>query len=1004
MAPTALLPDGRSAALRLVLSRLGAALLLIGVLAALCAPFLISPLASGAPQARQGLVDFSGWSDLDRPVRLSGEWSFAWNAGVGEGEVPPERMRVPGEWIEQGTGAGESLGPGAGTYGLRIEGLPPGKYAMHVPLLYSATEVSVDGERLAGYGQVGTTAQTTVQHPRSGNVMFTTEGGPVVIAVQLASFHHRETGLNSAPVLGRPAAVDQWLTWEAAQDFVFVVSLLILAAYGIVVYIYRGEELPALYFAASCIFFVPTALAMSFDNLLLAAFPSFGLGGMMAVQYGTFGLTALFFLGYAHHLFPQESFRIAVRLLAAAIGLLTLAEIVLIAMGDTMTASLLSPYSMGVTVLICLYVVVVVARAAYRGRSGAWVLFAGMGLFVALMTLVAVVQVDILPRDQVVGSDLAPVGILMLLFSHVVVFAKRWSQATHAAERSNAELRTLLDVSTAISTEIDLHPLLAKIVEATTQVVHADRSSLFLYDPRTNELWSLFAQGLATQEIRFPADQGIAGHCFAAGEPVVVADSYADPRFNPAVDAATGYTTKTILSVPITTREGRRLGVLQALNRIGKDEFNRHDIRQMTAFASQAAIAIENANLFSEVVAARNYNESILGSMSSGVVTLDDDGKVAKLNTAACDILGYSSATIEGTRPADTIAKENPALLEEIETVASDNTARNLIDFDVVTGRADHISANISIVPLQGDKGPTGVLILLDNITASKRLQGAIGKFLPQSAVQEILERDENLLFGTSCKASVMFADIRNFTAAAETLTPRQTVDMLNDVFTSLFEAVASNEGVLDKFIGDALMAVYGAPLPTGNDAENAVRSALQMQALLGEFNRAREGSGLPVLALGIGIATGEVIAGTIGSPKRMDYTVIGDSVNLASRLEAITKTYKVRTILCEDTAVARSDFALRELDTVRVRGRTRPTRIYEVLTLAEADANGELLQAYAEARDLLLRRDWAGAVRGFQRALTIAPDDNPSGLMLARAQALSAAPPGPDWDGVWSG
>lgn len=998
MAQTALSPDRRSVAFQMLLPRLGAAILLMIVLGALCAPFLMRPLASNAPQSRAGVVDFSDWDRLARPARLSGEWSFEWNSGQGVPEAMPNTMRVPGEWDQ-----GESLGSGVATYTLVIRGLAPGTYALHIPLLYSATRVSVNGELVARHGAVGLTPETTVQNPRSRTIGFTSDGGPVRLSVQLASFHHRETGVISAPVLGSPAAIDQWLTWEAAQDFVFVVSLLILAAYGIVVFIYRGEERPALYFAASCIFFVPTALAMAFDNLILAAFPGLGLGGMMALQYSTFGLTALCFLAYAHYLFPEESIRIAVRVLAFVIGSLTLAETALILSGDTLTASLLSPVSMAVTVLICLYVVFVVARAAYRGRSGARVLFVGMGMFVAMMTLVAIVQVDILPRDRVIGVDLAPVGILMLLFSHVVVFAKRWSLATRAAERSNTELRTLLDVSTAISTEMELHPLLAKIVDATTQVVHADRSSLFLYDGRSNELWSLVAQGIETQEIRFPADQGIAGHCFAAGEPVVVADAYADPRFNAAVDAITGYVTKTILAVPITTREGRRLGVLQALNRLEKDAFNRHDIRQMVAFASQAAIAIENANLFSEVVSARNYNESILGSMSSGVVTLDEEGRVAKLNAAACEILGYSAETIEGTLPTDTIGRGNPALLSEVETVASEDIARNLVDFDVVTGRQDHISANISIVPLQSDKGPSGVLILLDNITASKRLQGAIGRFLPQSAVQEILERDEDLLFGTSCRASVLFADIRNFTAAAEALTPRRTVDMLNEVFTSLFEAVASNDGVLDKFIGDALMAVYGAPLPTGRDAENSVRSALEMQGLLAEFNRSRIRGELPVLALGIGIATGDVIAGTIGSPKRMDYTVIGDSVNLASRLETITKTYQVRTVICEETAVdIGPGFGLRELDIVRVRGRTRPTRIYEVFTAGETTLSQDLLHTYGKARDLLLQRDWVGAANTFEEALKIAPNDHPSSMMLDRARALARTPPGPDWNGVW--
>lgn len=985
-----------------MLPRLGATILLISVLVALCAPFLINPLASNAPEAKAGIVDFAGWDDFDRPARLAGEWSFAWDAGAAS-DAPPPFMRVPGPWSVPGVGDRERPAFGVATYSLALKGLAPGRYAVQIPALYTATRVTVDGDLVGQTGVVGTSGHTTVPHPRAQTVFFETDGGPRVLTIQSAAFHHRETGIDAAPVIGGPAAIDQWLTLEAAQDFVFVVSLLILASYGIVVFIYRGEELPALYFAASCIFFVPTALAMAYDNLLLAVFPGLGLAGMMAIQYFTFGLTGLFFLGYAHHLFPDESFRMAVRMLSALLAALVLVETMLILIGDTLTASYLSPVSMAVTMAICLFVVLVIARAAWRQRSGAVVLFAGMGLFILLMMIVAAVQVDFLATDTVMGADLAPIGILMLLFSHVVVFAKRWSLATQFAEQSNTELRTLLDVSTAISTEIDLHPLLSKIVEATTHIVHAQRSSLFLYDEKTQELWSYVAEGIDQQVIRIPSGQGIAGHCFTTGESVTVADAYADPRFNPAIDTATGYATQSILAVPITTRDGRRLGVLQALNRLERDAFSRGDVRRVAAFASQAAIAIDNANLFSEVVSARNYNDSILGSMSSGVITLDGEGRVAKVNSAACQILGFEATAAEGARPAGAFARGNAALLAEVDAVASEGTARNLFDIEVETTRKVRISANVNIVPLRGEKGPSGVLILVDNITAGKRLQGAMRKFLPQNAMQEILERDDDLLFGTSCTACVMFADIRNFTTAAEALTPRQTVEVLNEVFTGLFDTVEGNEGVLDKFIGDAIMAVYGAPLSTGRDASNAVTSALQMQQVMRALNGERARSGRPALALGIGIATGDVVAGTIGSPKRMDYTVIGDSVNLASRLEALTKTYRVSTIVCEDTArQLAGTFALRELDVVRVRGRTRPTRIYEVREERGRDGGNDLWHRYAAARAFLMNRDFHGAASAFEAALEIAPDDYPSSLMLTRAKALGEAPPGPDWDGVW--
>ena len=187
-----------------------------------------------------------------------------------------------------------------------------------------------------------------------------------------------------------------------------------------------------------------------------------------------------------------------------------------------------------------------------------------------------------------------------------------------------------------------------------------------------------------------------------------------------------------------------------------------------------------------------------------------------------------------------------------------------------------------------------------------------------------------DMLFGTGCRASVLFADIRGFTTMSENLSPRDVVNMLNEIFTELFEAVAQHDGVLDKYIGDAVMAVFGAPLSRGEDAINAVRAALKMQEMIASINLHRLARGEPGVRLGVGVATGEVVAGTIGSPKRMDYTVIGDSVNLAARLQDLTKTYGEDVIIDQATAAAvGGTVALREIGTVVVRGRAREETIF---------------------------------------------------------------------------
>jgi adenylate cyclase len=197
-------------------------------------------------------------------------------------------------------------------------------------------------------------------------------------------------------------------------------------------------------------------------------------------------------------------------------------------------------------------------------------------------------------------------------------------------------------------------------------------------------------------------------------------------------------------------------------------------------------------------------------------------------------------------------------------------------------------------------------------------------------------------------------------------------------------------------------MAVYGAPISSGRDPQNAVASAVTMMAMVESLNARRRRRGEADLRLGIGIATGEVVAGTIGSPKRMDYTVIGDSVNLAARLQQVTKLYQVGLVVCGATAAALPEEAtLRELDTIRVRGRQQPVQIFQVLTGPEAGFT-PALDAYGRGRDLMAQRRWPDAVKAFSTAVAVDETDHPSRLMLARAQALAEQPPGAEWDGVW--
>jgi adenylate cyclase len=623
------------------------------------------------------------------------------------------------------------------------------------------------------------------------------------------------------------------------------------------------------------------------------------------------------------------------------------------------------------------------------------------------MAVNALVLNDVVDRDRIIGADFGPFGTLILLFSHIIILGQRSSTAILTAEEMAIDLRRLIDVSSSIISEVRLDSLLRKIVAATSQFVQAERSSLFLYNGKTGQLTASVAEGLHDQPIQFAADQGLAGHSFTSGQVINVVDAYDDPRFNRAIDNVTGYRTRSVLTVPVITRDGRRLGVMQALNRPRVAASGEADISRMNALAAQAAIAIDNATLFDEVVSARNYNESILRSMSNGVITLDGDGRIAKLNPSGAAILELDPDDVVGMDAHRMLEASNPWMLEELAGVRADHQPRRFVDVDVRTASGRTISANILIVPLvvEGD-AEVGLLILIEDISQEKRLEGAMRRFMTQKVVDQVLQRQGDLLFGTACEASVMFADIRNFTSMAETLSARETVEMLNELFAEVVETVSASDGVIDKFIGDAVMAVFGVPLASGRDPANAVECAIEMMRALARLNQRRLKRGQPELSLGVGLARGEVVAGTIGSPKRMDYTVIGDSVNLASRLQALTKVYKVGVIICEATAsVVEEDHVVRELDLIRVRGRRKPEKIFQLLA-GETERQTpmeDVLRLYHLGRKRFLARDWSGAIAEFGAALVLDPADQPSQIMLRRSSTLQNHPPDADWDGVWS-
>ncbi len=572
-------------------------------------------------------------------------------------------------------------------------------------------------------------------------------------------------------------------------------------------------------------------------------------------------------------------------------------------------------------------------------------------------------------------------------------------------ERAQREEALLLEVTNALASELDLNRLLDKIVSAACTLLDADRGTLFLHDRGSDELYSRALRGGDVEEIRFPAQAGIAGECFSHSAVINIPHAYADARFNQEVDRQTGYRTEHILCVPVLNKRGGRLGVLQVLNKHG-GPFMSQDERRLNAFAAQAAICLENARLFEDIRNAQNYNEAILKSLSAGVITLDAQGLLRKINTAAVNLLQMDSAT-QVQETFDGVCGSNDWLCKSVARVAQTGTTDIQVDTDLFLPDGTAASVNLTTVPLLSvDDKPLGYLLVIEDISREKRLKNTMSRYMSKAVMERLLDSGDAVLGGTGQDVSVLFSDIRGFTGLSAKLGPRETVAMLNEYFTEMVDVVFAHDGILDKYIGDAVMAVFGSPFKTDHDADNAVAVANRMMIKLADLNRRRLERGADAIRIGVGISSGEVIAGNIGSLKRMEYTVIGDRVNLAPRLESANKYYGTQILLSEFTVDALTrPTLLRELDRLRVRGRQEPLIIYEALDFHTEESFPclkETLEAFAAGLASYREHHWRQAITSFRAALAANPNDQPSALYLERCQYYLTSPPSSAWDGVW--
>jgi adenylate cyclase len=311
--------------------------------------------------------------------------------------------------------------------------------------------------------------------------------------------------------------------------------------------------------------------------------------------------------------------------------------------------------------------------------------------------------------------------------------------------------------------------------------------------------------------------------------------------------------------------------------------------------------------------------------------------------------------------------------------------------FNLMTGELDRAYAQIKSYAFQA-------------VIAQKReqkIRNIFQKYVPKDVIDQFFANPESMLVGDTRTLTVLFSDIRRFTSISEKMPPDQIVESLNAYFSRMVDIITTRRGIVDKYIGDAIMAFYGAPVAHRDDVYQAVMSSLEMVAALKEFNARQAEKGLPAFRTGIGLNYGAVTVGNIGSEKKMDYTVIGDMVNLASRLEGLTKYYPAAIIISESVQRKVKDkIPCRQLDRVAVKGKKQGVRIYAPQArLTEAEKKG--WKIYHSGLTLYYQRRFSEAARYFRETMKLLPGDKTAAMFLERCSELTRTTPPADWTGV---
>ncbi|MBN1428928.1 MAG: GAF domain-containing protein [Anaerolineae bacterium] len=514
-----------------------------------------------------------------------------------------------------------------------------------------------------------------------------------------------------------------------------------------------------------------------------------------------------------------------------------------------------------------------------------------------------------------------------------------------AIEHERDQYRALADVAALINSSLDLTQVLNEVMDTIIQLSGAERGYLMLRNEETGGLEFRIARNMDRQTIdssAFEVSRSVVGRVAESGEAIMTTNAQEDHRFQHS-ESIVGYSLRSILCVPLKVKD-EVTGVIYTDNKSLSELFTERSRDLMVAFANQAAVAIENARLFARVKATldeisemKKLQDNVFASIASGVITTNTEDRITLINRRAQQILDLMLEQDQvGVGLRDVLPPLDARFDTLVEQAAHSEQRLIGVEFETEMVGRGQVNLSMNFSPLKdAHENIQGVAIVLDDLTETKRREAQIAgvrRYLPTEVVDGIRSSASLKLGGTRQTISILFADIRGFSTFSEQLDPERLVEIINTYMTMASDAIHVHQGVLDKFMGDAVMALYNTPLrPQEDHALRAVRSAWTMREEIQAYHQTVDE--LDRLQFGTGIHTGEAVVGNVGSPSRLDYTAMGDSVNLAKRLQEVARPMQI--LLSDETyQIVKDHVEAVELEPIQVKGRTQYTRVYELISV----------------------------------------------------------------------